>query len=76
MSDWLTTDCARCDDQRATEAYEASGNYSDLLVRRMILCLTCGNKRCPKATWHGNECTGSNDPNQAGSDYHFGVIPR
>lgn len=34
---------------------------------RMILCATCGNKRCPHATHHKNACTGSNDPGQPGS---------
>lgn len=36
---------------------------------RMILCSTCGNKRCPHATDHRNACTGSNDPGQPGSSY-------
>lgn len=36
---------------------------------RMVLCPSCGNKRCPKATNHTNECTNSNEPNQLGSIY-------
>jgi hypothetical protein len=36
---------------------------------RMILCATCGNKRCPQANDHRNACTGSNEPGQAGSAY-------
>ncbi|MFD8496308.1 hypothetical protein [Amycolatopsis sp. NPDC059657] len=36
----------------------------------MVVCETCGNKRCPHARFHGNSCTGSNEPGQAGSDYH------
>lgn len=36
---------------------------------RMVLCPTCGNKRCPHATDHRNECTGSNEPGQLGSAY-------
>ena len=36
---------------------------------RMILCPTCGNKRCPKATDHELECTNSNEPGQTGSVY-------
>ncbi|GAB1836866.1 hypothetical protein MyNCGM121_36450 [Achromobacter xylosoxidans] len=36
---------------------------------RMILCSTCGNKRCPHATDHRNPCTGSNEPGQPGSAY-------
>lgn len=35
----------------------------------MILCPTCGNKRCPKASDHRNECSGSNAPGQKGSVY-------
>ncbi|WP_454752115.1 DUF4031 domain-containing protein [Cupriavidus necator] len=36
---------------------------------RMILCPTCGNKRCPHANDHRNACTGSNEPGQAWSAY-------
>jgi hypothetical protein len=36
---------------------------------RMILCPECGNKRCPKATDHRHDCTGSNEPGQPGSRY-------
>lgn len=32
-----------------------------------VLCPQCGNKRCPKASHHGNACTGSNEPGQKGS---------
>lgn len=34
-----------------------------------IVCPECGNKRCPKATHHDNECTNSNEDNQPGSRY-------
>jgi hypothetical protein len=34
----------------------------------MVLCPQCGNKRCPKATWHVHACTGSNAPGQPGSE--------
>lgn len=36
----------------------------------MILCDTCGNKRCPHATDHRLPCTGSNEPGQLGSIYN------
>ena len=36
---------------------------------RMILCQICGNKRCPHATNHNNECTNSNEPGQKGSSW-------
>ena len=39
---------------------------------RMLVCPECGNKRCPKATWHGELCTHSNKPGQEGSRY--GII--
>lgn len=34
---------------------------------RMIVCPTCGNKRCPHASDHEIACTGSNAPGQPGS---------
>lgn len=40
-----------------------------ITLSRMILCPTCGNKRCPKATNHNNPCTNSNEPGQPGSRY-------
>lgn len=36
---------------------------------RMIVCSICGNKRCPHATNHINECTGSNEIGQKGSSW-------
>lgn len=36
---------------------------------RMVLCPSCGNKRCPRANHHDNACTGSNEPGQPGSAY-------
>jgi hypothetical protein len=33
----------------------------------MVLCNTCGNKRCPHATDHENACTNSNEAGQKGS---------
>lgn len=38
----------------------------------MRLCELCGNKRCPKATDHNNDCSGSNAVGQIGSIY--GVV--
>lgn len=39
------------------------------LPDRMLLCPTCGNKRCPKASDHELTCSGSNEPGQPGSIY-------
>jgi hypothetical protein len=36
---------------------------------RFMVCQTCGNKRCPKATDCSLICTGSNYPGQPGSIY-------
>lgn len=38
-----------------------------LTSTRMILCPSCRNKRCPKASYHQLACTGSNEPGQPGS---------
>ncbi len=40
-----------------------------IVMRKMIVCPECGNKRCPKATDHRNDCTNSNEPGQLGSRY-------
>jgi len=40
-----------------------------LLDSRMVLCPTCGNKRCPRANDHRHDCSGSNEPGQSGSAY-------
>lgn len=43
---------------------------------RMVLCPACGDKRCPRADDHRNECTGSNactgsnEPGQFGTATH------
>lgn len=34
-----------------------------------MVCKTCGNKRCPKATDCALPCTGSNEQGQVGSAY-------
>jgi hypothetical protein len=54
--------CHRCATDTAT-------TLQNLFFRPMILCPTCGNKRCPKANNHLFTCTGSNDTGQQGSAY-------
>lgn len=39
------------------------------VMTQMILCPSCGNKRCPHATDHRFACTGSNEPGQSGSRF-------
>jgi hypothetical protein len=62
--------CIKCVDARQTEAL-ALGNPDAWarMVITMSLCPVCGNKRCPKASNHEFECTGSNEPGQEGSVY-------
>ena len=47
---------------------ETIGNFA-YEYSRMILCATCGNKRCPHATDHRLVCSNSNLPCQSGSSY-------
>jgi hypothetical protein len=56
--------CAKC-------IPEANERIDGMPVRFsfMIVCPICGNKRCPKAADHRNECTNSNEPGQVGSLY-------
>jgi len=54
--------CYNCNENKIENGFP-------FVLSRMIICPTCGNKRCPKATDHNNQCTGSNDPGQPGSRY-------
>jgi hypothetical protein len=56
--------CHKC-----SEGKTWPGSGIPLSMGVMILCPTCGNKRCPKATDHALACTRSNEPGQAGSVY-------
>ena len=35
------------------------------------VCVVCGNKRCPKAKKHNNDCINSNEPGQKGNNYEI-----
>jgi len=39
-------------------------SYVDRCEQAERACSKCGNKRCPRATFHGNDCSGSNEPGQ------------
>jgi hypothetical protein len=62
--------CGICEDAAKRRLFLA-GEISQiaLLSGFMHLCPDCGNKRCPRATFHENACTGSNSPGQPGSKY-------
>lgn len=50
-----------------------------MFKRTFIVCHYCGNKRCPKASWHKHACTNSNESGQVGSYYgpeeHWPPLP-
>lgn len=50
------------------EFYDCVQCHKDagVIQHRMVLCPQCGNKRCPKAVDHRNNCTRSNAPGQVG----------
>lgn len=65
--DWRTQEFGKCG------CYACVSNHLGELGKQFfmpfIVCSDCGNKRCPKATHHGNDCTNSNEPGQEGSRY-------
>ncbi len=54
--------CGRCEAERLKAKVAETGNWIDGLTTGMMVCAECGNKRCPRAAWHGHVCTGSNKP--------------
>lgn len=55
-------DCRVCES-------EALKKSNDPFGYRFIVCPKCGNKRCPKASAHWQDCSGSNDDGQPRSFY-------
>lgn len=64
-------ECHACIEEFNLKAVSGDDFISSLPLSavKMILCPDCGNKRCPKASNHNNECTGSNEVGQVGSIY-------
>lgn len=60
--------CRQCIDERG-DYHEVMGIKIPGNFTHMILCAKCGNKRCPHANDHRNECTNSNATGQPGSAY-------
>jgi len=63
------TCCYRCAKSWEDAHCDKETPFFRLTMTRMFACPTCGNKRCPKATDHHLDCTGSNAPGQKGSRY-------
>lgn len=61
-------ECHRCISENRL-GIEYPLGWLPLSSTKMILCPICGNKRCPHASDHSLECTGSNEPGQPGSIY-------
>jgi len=66
MSEKARCNCHDCSENR-NEFLMAQGLQPEVIV--MIFCPICGNKRCPKASYHELECTNSDEPGQPGSIY-------
>ena len=61
--------CHHCLDVIDAARKSVDPNDMSSMFRGMILCPECGNKRCPHATDHRLDCTGSNESGQPGSIY-------
>jgi hypothetical protein len=61
--------CRRCLAESGATVELAPGCVVPVGATFMVLCATCGNKRCPHATDHRHACTNSNAPGQPGSVY-------
>ncbi|MCP4991945.1 MAG: hypothetical protein GY928_39610 [Colwellia sp.] len=64
-------ECHKCIEKYGIKTGRGNGFFDrlPLSATKMILCPMCGNKRCPKASDHRLDCTGSNNIGQAGSIY-------
>jgi hypothetical protein len=58
--------CLTCEEDDVTTFVQTTGRFASV---GMVVCPECGNKRCPRATLHDLDCSGSNEPGQAGSAY-------
>lgn len=69
LVDWGCGTCHTCINREIQRQTDAGDLNAWMQGQIMILCAGCGNKRCPKATDHELECTGSNESGQPGSVY-------
>ena len=68
MAEKMECECRQCL-RDSDGGVIVAGVFVPAEMMQMIVCSKCGNKRCPHATDHRNDCTGSNAPGQAGSSY-------
>lgn len=54
--------CAQCEG----EVIDELDRFGILAFSMFIVCPDCGNKRCPRAGFHGDRCTRSNEHGQRG----------
>lgn len=59
--------CIACENIERTVVANILGH--PVFDSTLIVCPDCGNKRCPRATHHDLDCTGSNLSGQPGSAY-------
>lgn len=57
--------CVKCGGEYRAKKAETDSTAAFFSLG-IYICPDCGNKRCPKAAWHGYKCTGSNKPGQLG----------
>ena len=67
-------ECHRCIKENRLKMNVGTLGEIPLNMAKMILCPQCGNKRCPKASDHRLDCTGSNEPGQLGSIYESSIL--
>lgn len=60
--------CGNCQ-QCLVDTPVSPDSWLTVPMTRMIVCPSCGNKRCPKASDHTLACTASNESGQPGSIY-------
>jgi hypothetical protein len=64
-----TKDCGQCHKCLRGKTERIGGVDWPVTGLRMVVCETCGNKRCPHATDCALACTDSNEVGQKGSHW-------
>lgn len=57
--------CRQCLRDRG-EGMVVNGRWLPAELTELTLCQVCGDKRCPRAEDHRNECAGSNESGHSG----------